>query len=114
MTIAIIMEYAHNKVGVKTMEITEQNLPLDVAPNMVCNNLISMPTGPVFLGKSISHHFPSDVIALPITKVQKRAIESVYNTPVKELEPGESEEYYFEYESEIRAESAIALAKSYI
>jgi len=114
MNIAIIMEYAHKKVGVKTMTIKAEQLPIDVAPCMLCYELDRLPTKPTYLGKSFRHRFPSDVIVIPITQGQKMAIDNVYRTPVEELEPGESEEYYHRYDDEIRAEAAINLAKSFM
>ena len=115
MNIAVIMEYVNNKVGVDTMTISEKELPLNVAPNMVCHQLEALPeTGPIYLGKSIRHHCPSDVIVISITEQQKAQLDRVYSTPIEILAPEDSPEDRFQYENEIRNELAIELAKSFI
>jgi hypothetical protein len=110
MKIAIIMEYTQNKVGVTTLELNRDMLPIDVAPNMVCNPLREIPTGVVYLGSSSL----GDVTVLPITEEQEVAIQAIYTTPLEELEPGEAPEYYAEYGLQIAADAAIKLAKSFL
>ena len=69
---------------------------------------------PIYLGKSIRHHCPSDVIVISITEQQKAQLDRVYSTPIEILAPEDSPEDRFQYENEIRNELAIELAKSFI
>lgn len=113
--IAIMMQYAHNDVGVEVMEISEEMLPLDVAPGMVCHELKAIPEGPVYLGRGeLSHHTGGDVIVIPVTAEQAGQIKKVYSAPVEELIPGRDEAYYAEWELDIRACAALDLAHKWL
>ena len=118
MKIAILKEYANNKIGVDVMEVTEGMLPLDVAPSMRCEELRELPNreNPTSLGLSERHLNPTDVIVVPISEGEEQEIRKVYSCPLVELKAskGLTPEAIDYYELELRAEEALNLVHSWI
>lgn len=79
MKILVKAGYTHNKVRVWHEEKSLDELPIDVATSMVCDNLNRIPKEGeiIYLGKSIPHHYPSDVMVKLATDQQVKMLDSL-------------------------------------
>lgn len=87
MKILVRKEYKNANYGANIVDTKGVSFPFDIAPDMVCENLTSFlnKNEVRYLGKSVRHHFPSDVIVCECDAETEFKINAAYELPIQRV-----------------------------